>query len=91
MPDEVERPAVSESVRIVDLIDGLAEFARAFPGWIGADGYPLSWRHYVYGMAHLGRAAARETLRAATAAGAAWMKPDQYRQWRADVQAAAGW
>src|SRR5690606_6090795 len=46
VPDEVERPAVSESVRIVDLIDGLAEFARAFPGWLGDDGYPLSWRHY---------------------------------------------
>ncbi len=35
---------------------------------------PLSWRHYVYGMRHLTRAAARETLRTHHAVAAAQFK-----------------
>lgn len=45
------------------MIDALSEFCREYPAWVGPDGYPLSWRHYVYGVAHLGRARAAESLR----------------------------
>ena len=37
---------------------------------------PLSWRHYVYGMRHLERAAARDMLRAHHATAAVQYKEE---------------
>lgn len=91
MPDEVEhhRPLRGGAVRDVDLIDGLAEFAREFPAWTGADGFPLTWRHYVYGMAHLGRATAAEKLRLADSFAIA-QNPKEWTRWNRDHRKAAG-
>lgn len=86
MPDEYPRPAAGgRSGDPVDLLDGLTEFVRGLPGWVGPDGYPLSWRHYVYGMAHLGRAARRELLRSAEAQRAGTAELQKYRDWHRDV------
>lgn len=57
--------------------------------WV-QDGVPLSWRHFVYGLAHLSRALASDTLRASQAAGAGWMKPEDMREWTRDLKRAAG-
>jgi hypothetical protein len=54
------------------------------------DGWPLSWRHYVYGMAHLNRDRARESLRIASAAGVPHMKEEDARRWFRAQSAAAG-
>lgn len=54
------------------------------------DGVPISWRHYVYGLAHVGRSLASDTLRAAQAAGSGWMKPEDLRDWMTDMKRAAG-
>lgn len=42
-------------------------FAASFPAWCGPDGRPLSYRHFVNGMAHLGRAHLRDSLKLAEA------------------------
>lgn len=70
-------------------MDGLCEFVRAYPAWV-RDGLPLSWRHFGYGMAHLGRAAAAESLRVAAAVAMSFMPSDEGRAWRAQQKRAAG-
>lgn len=42
-------------------------FAAGFPAWTGRDGRPRSYRHFVYGMAHLHRAHLRRALELAEA------------------------
>lgn len=42
-------------------------FALELPAWCGPDGFPLSYRHFVHGMAAIGRAALLETLARAQA------------------------
>jgi hypothetical protein len=94
VPDERSRkrsrPAGPSRPGSIDLADGLAEFAAAFPAWIERDGpekgYPLSWAHYVYGMAHLRRASLREQLRAAEAVRAGNLVTDAWKEWLKDVR-----
>jgi hypothetical protein len=64
------------------------EFARAFPALM-ENGVPLSWRHFVYGMAHLDRAHARESLRLAGAVGSLFGKDGE--RWFKSAEAQAGW
>lgn len=92
MPDEVLRPArpVDAPRSPADLADALCEFARAFPAWTTPDGFPRSWRHYVLGMGHLGRASARESLRLAQAAAIGQSTPEGFRAWQRDVLPFAG-
>jgi hypothetical protein len=33
-----------------NLLSDLAGFCHRYPAWIGADGYPLSWGHFVIGL-----------------------------------------
>jgi len=61
-------------------------FAAALPAWCGADGLPLSYRHWVYGLAYLGRAALRDELAAARAARMAQQSKDDFGEWVRDVQ-----
>lgn len=68
----------------------MSEFARAFPAWM-VDGEPRSWRHYVYGMMHLARAGARESLRLSTAAQMAFAKKEDAETWMRTQRAVAGW
>jgi hypothetical protein len=89
VPDERSRkrsrPAGPSRPASIDLADGVAEFAAAFPAWIERDGpergYPLSWVHYVYGMAHLRRAALREQTRMADATRAAGLVKEDFKAW----------
>lgn len=67
---------VPDGPRIIDdrpgprswnIASDLAGFVRAFPGWVGDDGYPLSWRHFSLGMNRLARENIREQTRMARA------------------------
>ena len=89
-PDQ--SPVVPPTGRVtIDLIDGLASFVREFPAWVGPDGYPMSWRHYVYGMRHLSRVAARVDLRTATATRMAQTDKEPWQEWITELREAAGW
>jgi hypothetical protein len=68
----------------------LALFALRFPAWTGTDGYPLTWRHYVYGMAAIERENAAEKLRTADAVAVHKSKDKQYRKWVREHSAIAG-
>lgn len=64
------------------------EFANAFPAMM-QDGVPLSWRHFVYGLSHLSRAHARESLRLAGSVGALFGK--DVDRWFKIQETQAGW
>lgn len=75
----------------VDVIDALASFAREFPAWVNADGWPISYRHYLYGTRHLGRLGARTDLKHATAVRMANTQRDDWKAYAEELRAAAGW
>jgi hypothetical protein len=86
VPDEVRRPApIGAGDTAVDLIDELAVFAQGLPRWCGADGLPLSWRHFHYGLSYLGRAYLREQAQVAGAVRMARGDEERFRDWAADV------
>jgi len=70
------------------LADCLCEFALAYPHWLVPwwafwrrdRTLPCSWKHYVYGLTHLRRASARESLRLAQASAVAQSRPEDFRQ-----------
>lgn len=90
-PDDA--PFVPSIERItVDVIDALAAFAREFPAWIGADGWPISYRRYLYGTRHLGRLSARTDLKTATAVRLGHnATEDTWKKYAAELRASAGW
>jgi hypothetical protein len=47
---------------------------------------PLSYRHYVYGMAYLARATARDTLQAAIAGRAAQTSKEEFKEFRRELR-----
>jgi hypothetical protein len=51
------------------------------PAWVGQDGYPRSWAHYVYGMAYLTRARVRRLLDMAESTRAAGSVERGYKEW----------
>lgn len=65
----------------------MATFAHRLPAWTGPDGFPLSWRHYVYGSAYIGRADAREDVRAASAHRVSQADQKGYRAWLREMGA----
>ena len=84
MPDEYPRrtPEREDSgENRIDLLDGLADFAREFPGWLGSDGKPVTWRAFVIGTRFLARARAREKLRLADATSVVQAKDEHRRRW----------
>lgn len=84
MPDEYprRRPEREEGgANRVDLLDGLADFAREFPGWLDGSGKPVTWRAFVIGTRYLARARAREKLRMADATSVVQAKDEQRRRW----------
>jgi hypothetical protein len=83
--------APDEGPVTIDYMDITAHFARELPAWCGPDGLPLSWKHYQYGLRHLRRASARETIRQATAVRAAGADAKDYRDFESAVRADAGW
>lgn len=65
-------------------------FAGQFPAWCGADGLPLSWRHYVHGMAWLGRQYQRDQLADAQAIRMAATTKEDFEVWTRDVDRTTG-
>lgn len=43
-------------------MDELLLFVTYRPAWVGRDGFPLSWQHYVYGVRHIAREGMRQQL-----------------------------
>lgn len=88
--DEAAPPPPPKETVTVDLVDRLAEFCRVFPAWV-TNGVPRSWAHYQFGLRHLARQAAREDLRNAIATRAGQADPKGFKEYSAEVRAAAGW
>lgn len=94
MPDDVPRPAPGPgdgAAPLTDLADLLCEFTAAYPAWVRSDGNPLSWRHFTYGMQHLGRSHARASLRLSAATGISHAKREDAEEWYRAQKQAAGW
>lgn len=91
VPDDSDIPPPPKRKIPIDLMDGLANFAREFPAWVGDDGYPLSYRLYVYGTRNLTRLSARTDLRQASAVRMAKADVKNWREWAGELSAAAGW
>lgn len=90
VPDQGVVPPATRAVT-VDCMDTLTDFVREFPRWVGADGFPLTWAHFQYGVRHLGRARARADLRMAVAARAAGSTDKGWKEWETEWLASAGW
>ncbi len=71
-------------------MDHLVEFVGGMPGWVGRDGFPLSWQHYHYGLAFLRRNEARKKLVGAEIARAVKTKDEDYQSWRRSNNMLAG-
>jgi hypothetical protein len=69
LPDEVNRKilvstrAFGREAQSFDFGDELAAFVRMYPQWVGSDGLPLSWRHFVLGLRAGQRYEAKEMLK----------------------------
>jgi len=85
VPDEVRRFVPSGPGPRSDLLDDLPEFVARLPKWVGEDGFPLSFSHYVYGMNYLNRAKAADQLESASAFRAAQSNRKDYEGWRRDL------
>jgi hypothetical protein len=71
-------------------MDDVATFAAALPAWCHREGseagLPLTWRHFVYGMRHLGRAHTRTLLDRAQAARIGQNAGAGFVEWQRDAQ-----
>lgn len=91
VPDESPSTSGSAADQTIDLMDGLLEFVRMFPAWVGPDGLPVGWAMYQYGLRHIGRTFARDTLRAASAARVAQADKADFQSFTREQRSAAGW
>lgn len=89
IPDET--PATGDAGGTIDLMDGLLEFSRLFPAFIGPDGLPVSWAHYQYGLRHIGRVKAREQLEMASATRVAQADKKSFQEWYRELRTVSGW
>lgn len=60
-------------------------YALAFPAWCGPDGFPLSYRHFVHGMAAIGRATVLETLARAQAVRIGHYPQNDFAEYQRDT------
>jgi hypothetical protein len=67
-----------------------ADFCLEFPAWVGPDGDPISWRHYIYGTAAIQRAKASEKMRMADAVAVHKSKEQTFKKWLREHSALAG-
>lgn len=75
-----------------DLLDGYLAFIERFPALVGADGMPVSWAHYQYGVRHLPRLAARDLLRSVQSVRIGqWTGEAPYKAFTAEQERLAGW
>ena len=61
-------------------------FIKACPLWVGADGFPLSWQHYQYGLAFHARDSLRYQLYLAQAARFSRQDSTDFNAYQSDVQ-----
>jgi hypothetical protein len=91
VPDESGFPP-STKPGTLDLMDAVVGVIHGFPSWVGKDGLPRLWAHYVYGSRHLARERAREALVMGDAMRMAFgAEKNDYKKWLADHTAVAGW
>jgi hypothetical protein len=84
VPDELAKSGESGRAQLIDLIDGYFEFCEGLPALLNAEGFPRSWRHYVYGMSYLARSRVRSLLDMAEATRAAGAVEEHWKQWVAE-------
>jgi spore cortex formation protein SpoVR/YcgB (stage V sporulation) len=68
----------------------LATFVAKLPKWVGPDGFPLSWRHWIYGVAWLGREHSRAIAAEAQAFRIGQANQDDYDAFTRDVEMTTG-
>jgi hypothetical protein len=91
VPDESGFPPPTKPGTL-DLMDAVVGVVQKFPAWVGEDGLPRLWAHYVYGSRHLARERAREALVMGDAMRMAFgAEKNDYKKWLADHTAVAGW
>lgn len=62
-------------------------YAKHAPrSWITPEGFPLSWRHYCYGMAFIARENLRSQLHLAQAQRMAGVVQDDWNIWQRDIE-----
>jgi hypothetical protein len=66
-------------------LDELLIFVTYRPAWVGRDGFPLSWQHYVYGLRHIARENMRHQLWMAQAYRMARVEKEDWNTWQRDV------
>lgn len=66
------------------------EFAELLPAWVGKDGYPLSWKHFQYGLSFIRRSRARNELSLHSAFANAQAKHDDANAYRRELRMLAG-
>lgn len=88
MPDEVRRPVPDDvgEPRPRDLLDDLSHFVEKFPAWVGPDGFPLSYRHFRYGMSYLGRQYLRDQLANAESTRVGGATEDSFLDFQREVR-----
>lgn len=90
----LDKGTEDEAPKGLDLLDLLADVgAGGFPAvWFDRrTGHPKTWRHFVYMLRHVQRAAARYQLRTAAAAAYPQMKEEDAKRWWSAAECGAGW
>jgi hypothetical protein len=72
------------------MLDQVAEFAQQMPAWTGKDGFPLTYKHFIYGMKWIKRSYARQNLRMLGAVQAHIATKEEYRDYVNEQNANAG-
>ena len=67
------------------MLDELQVFVSERPAWVNAEGWPLSWQHYQYGLRHIAREATRRQLETAQAMRMAGVVKDDWLAWQRDM------
>ncbi len=69
----------------MDLLDELQVFVAERPAWVGADGFPLTWQHFLYGIRHIARESLRSQLHSAQAVRMAGLEKEDWDVWQRDA------
>lgn len=60
-------------------------FVTYRPAWVGEDGFPLTWQHYVYGLRHIAREDLRRQVYMAQAQRMSRAERESYDEWQRDM------
>jgi hypothetical protein len=90
IPDDTPVPQRKGTASTVDMMGGVMDFAEAFPRHTDDHGRPYFWATYQYGIRHIERSIARESLRNADAARIASASKDDFQKWTRLMRPVAG-